>query len=118
MAERVTYVALSFFVFFLSGTGVKIRMRERERDRALTGLTLSGLKTRSILDWLRRFAHTGILSSSVEKSLHKRYLDLIERFRAVRPYPIPSGEDISSGLTIAIEYTATITDVLAEESRK
>ena len=43
MAERVTYVALSFFVFFLSGTVVKIRMRERERDRPVTGLTLSGL---------------------------------------------------------------------------
>ena len=43
MAERVTYVALSFFVFFLSGTAVKIRMPERERDRSVTGLTLSGL---------------------------------------------------------------------------
>jgi hypothetical protein len=69
MAERVTYVALSFFVFFLSGTDVKIRMRERERDRSLTGLTLSGLKTRSILDWLRRFADKGFLSSSVERNL-------------------------------------------------
>jgi len=69
MAERVTYVALSFFVFFLSGTAVKIRRPERERDRSLTGLTLSGLKTRSILDWLRRFADIGFLSSSVERNL-------------------------------------------------
>jgi hypothetical protein len=69
MAERVTYVALSFFVFFLSGTAVKIRMRQRERDRSLTGLTLSGIKTRSILDSLRRFADTEFLSSSVERNL-------------------------------------------------
>jgi hypothetical protein len=69
MAERVTYVALSFFVFFLSDTAVKIRMRERERDRPLTGLTLSGLKTRSILDSLRGFADIGFLSSSVKRNL-------------------------------------------------
>ncbi len=65
---RESYLGSSLFfcLFFLSGTGVKIRMRERERDRSLTGLTLSGLKTRSILDLLRRFADTGFLSSSVE----------------------------------------------------
>jgi len=49
--------------------GVKIRMRERVRDRSLTGLTLSGLKTRSILDGLRRFGDTGFLSSSLERNL-------------------------------------------------
>ena len=38
-------------------------MRERERDRSPTGVTLLGLKTRSILDWLRRFADTEFLSS-------------------------------------------------------
>jgi hypothetical protein len=49
-------------------------MPERERDTALTGLTLSGLKTRSILDWLRGFADTGFLSSSVEMILNGSFI--------------------------------------------
>ena len=55
--------SLFFLSLFLSDTAVKIRMRERERARFLTGLTLSGLKTRSILDSLRRFPDTEFLSS-------------------------------------------------------
>ena len=50
MAERVTYVALSFFCLFFVGHGRENKDAPEGEGQVLTGWTLSDLKTRSILD--------------------------------------------------------------------